>query len=179
MMRPSVRKIVGARVETRYARVSNVCGADQDHRRETRCLAVLQLRAHIESGKARHDHVEQHHVRLLLLDDSQRVVPVRCRQHFVSDALKQQAKPRQIRFEIVDDQDSSSRAHGEHTHFFGSGWPTWCKSGTDWEANAMAPRNRREPNGLRNARVTVRAHDDDPERRFSWPREQKRGSEID
>jgi len=43
----------------------------------------------------------------------------------------------------------------------------------------MSPHKPREPNQFRNPGVAARMLDDNPDRRFSWRREQKRGSEID
>ena len=99
-----VQEVVGAGVEAGEARLALLLAADQHDRREARVGVAFELGAHVEAGDARHEHVEQHEVRTLALDDLERVAAVGRGQHGVVGVLEQQAQPAQVGLVVVDDQ---------------------------------------------------------------------------
>jgi hypothetical protein len=78
--------------------------ADQHAGAETRRGVTLQLRADVHTGKARHEDVQQDHIRPFVVGNAKRVGPVGGRPYRVVAPLQQIAQAAQGRIVVVRDQ---------------------------------------------------------------------------
>ena len=100
-------EVVGAGLD-RLGLLRPDAGGDHDHRQERGVLVRADAAAHGVAVHPRHDHIEEDEIRVVLLDQLQRLFPGHGRKHLVAARHEHCLEEPDVLRNVVDDEDLGS-----------------------------------------------------------------------